>query len=281
MDISVNNQTGELSLYISGEDVTDQYMERILSENVIDGLLPVRIINMDGESGLSYDISSNVSLEKRFAGRFIGYDEIKTLILSLTDMSGRLLEFLLPKEGLLLSANTIFYDESRQKYEYCLYIANKDRYCSGVKELVSFLLRRVDHHDERAREAVYKMFDIIGRDAFSEAELRAGFLSEEESADYIIPEKIQDERTPPEEKANDEEYFAETPPSWLYENTGAKQIKLRQIAAFAIPILGLAFLIILFVAGAFTALPLWMKIVCPTFAEVSLILIGAIVYPDK
>ena len=281
MDIRVNNQMGELSLSVSGEEVTDSYMERILAENTIEGLLPVRITNMDGETGFNYDISSDVSLEKRFAGRFIGYDEIRTLILSLTDMPGRLAEFLLPKEGLLLGANTIFYNESRQKYEYCLYIANKEKYFTGIKELISFLLRRVDHQDEQAREAVYKMFDIVGRDAFSEEELRMVFLPEEKPVENTIREQPQEEWILPEEKPHNEEHFAATPPAWLYENTGAKRVQLRQIAAFAIPLLGLAFLIILFVAGAFATLPLWMKIVCPTFAEVSMILIGAIVYPDK
>ena len=160
----------------------ESYPFLMITQNNINGLLACRLRYMEDEPYYSYDISSKRPLTQEYLDRKLQFVEIKELFYHISTILKGSEEFLLEKEGFLLSPEYIYKDLETEEV-FCLYLPceqegvneEKGRY----RELADYLLDKADHKDEHAVNCVYQFYKMSKEPYFS-FEAFLSFLEKEE-----------------------------------------------------------------------------------------------------
>jgi len=296
MDTNIRDDAGAGKLVFDELGISP-YAQSVLATNDIAGLLPLRVRTANNKKQYCYELGRKISLEKYYARRLLSYDELEKIITSLVNLPKQIEEYLLDADYVALSPELIFVDECRQKYEYCLLKTGSKDYFDGVRAIMAFLLRKVDHLDEACVKKAYELFEIVGNDSFYLEDLLSAFSNKEEPSpiaepfedDYEIALDMEaDEEDGFIQKWNSEgkriiaEYEVEddTAPAWLSEKENFFSEKsIKKLIAVMLPALGVVAFACLFALGLMTGLPLWMKIICPGLVMSSLVLAGSAIWP--
>lgn len=160
----------------------ESYPFLMITQNNITGLLSCRIRYMEDMPYYSYDISSKKPLMQEYQDRKLHFEEIKELFYHISTILKGSEEYLLEKEGFLLSPEYIYKDLETEEI-FCLYLPGEQEYAEGetgkYRELADFLLDKADHKDEHAINCVYQFYKISKESYFS-FDAFLGFIEKEE-----------------------------------------------------------------------------------------------------
>lgn len=160
----------------------ESYPFLMITQNNISGLLACRLRYMEDVPYYSYDISSKRPLTQEYLDRKLHFAEIKELFYHISTILKGSEEFLLEKEGFLLSPEYIYKDLETEEV-FCLYLPCEQEEVNEEKgryrELADFLLDKADHKDEHAVNCVYQFYKMSKEPYFS-FEAFLSFLEKEE-----------------------------------------------------------------------------------------------------
>ena len=140
-------------------DENDYQYEMIL-HNQIQGMIPVKKQFSNGISSYCYDISNKQSLTKCYDGVEMNYEQIRTLLIATHIILGRLREYLLDENCILIHPDYIYMDANRKQVFWVFYPCAEDGILcmDGMRALSDFLISHTNHSDNAAVTVVYALF---------------------------------------------------------------------------------------------------------------------------
>ncbi len=231
MEINYRNELGRTYMDVPVQCAGEGFEQRILCENMIDGLVAQHNMSLDGETVCCYDITGLRSLEKYLSRRQADYELLAAVMGAAAKLPSRLEEYLISEDHMMLSPQTVFLTPDGRDVFFCVCADADCGYEKGMNELSAFFMRKADHQDEKCVSAVYRLFDITS-DSFLPRDVEQLFYGD-------LP-KIE---TPDEdilwlkdEDATDEEVWDEAP---VRQETSQKKNRKEQalkIAGIAAPV---------------------------------------------
>lgn len=180
LEIEFEKELGKNYMILKGGKGIYDYSVRMVSENRVASLLPIEVSNIDGSPRYHYEIDGYTQLEKFYARTTMEYEDIEKIITSIVTLPNKLEEYLLDKDYVILSPSTIYLDAEGMPH-FIYYPDDSGNFALGVKDVCTFILRKLDHQDEKAVSAGYKAFEISARENFALSDFERLFKIEKVS----------------------------------------------------------------------------------------------------
>ena len=160
LEISYKRQMDRNYMVIKGEEgvLQPDYEMRMLSENEISGFMKLCIMPVDCHLEYCYDISSMQPLSRLYQKRKLGLEEIKTLMFSLNKQMEQMNVYLLEGYHLFLKPEYIYIQPQSFQVSFCYYTEVKIDFWQSLRELIQFMLEKLNHEDQNGIVAVYQMY---------------------------------------------------------------------------------------------------------------------------
>lgn len=131
----------------------EDYQMRMLQENKIEGLLPVRGRGVDEKSYFDYEVSGKVSVKSIYEKNTIDNAEIKKFLKSLINIMEDVERYLLNIHCLLLKPEYIFYDD--ENYYFCYYPPGGSNLWEEFHTLTEYLVKKADYKDQECVRIIF------------------------------------------------------------------------------------------------------------------------------
>jgi hypothetical protein len=136
----------------------NDFRKRMILENNIEGLLPVKQRNINGELCYYYEINSLQSIDRLYAKKEIGYDELKQLLMGCVRLFERLEEYLLDGSQIILKPEFVYMNIDTCRLYFVCYPEYEGDVREEFREFVDMLLTKIDHMDNDAVMLSYKVY---------------------------------------------------------------------------------------------------------------------------
>lgn len=160
------------------KEIGGSYALRMLSENRINGLLPLQEKQIDGEIFLYFNITSRQSLARMMEYRSFKAKEIRQITSDLIVTMTALERFLMDGDQLCLEPDMIYVDPDDLKANFCLLPGSVSQFEESFRKLARYILDHVDHTDGDAVVLAFALFRAGEKENFGirdlEKCLRAG-----------------------------------------------------------------------------------------------------------
>lgn len=167
-------------LIMKEESVTEEmklwekdYRIPMISNNIIHGVLPIKVHCENGQASFYYEISSKQSLDRIVEKIPMDYGRLKRLIKGVKDTLQELELYLLPEDGLLLRPEYIYMNMDTGEYDFCYYPWWHEPAKDGMHKLLEYLLNYLDYQDKAGVAAAYEWYRASGTENFSIREIDA------------------------------------------------------------------------------------------------------------
>lgn len=175
----------------------DSYKLNMILNNPIKGILKTRLRTTNNELYLYYEISSKQTMERLFEKSCIGYVELEKIILALNLCVEEVKRYLLEENDIALGPDMIFWDSDKQIYEFCYYPDLERDFRTGLKDLLQYILTKVDHEDKKAVMKAYDLHNLSLQESYTIQEFINKFTEF-----WHIPEKKEKKQVDNDEKMN-------------------------------------------------------------------------------
>ena len=163
---------------------------KMLENNHIEPLLPVKIRHIDNRSLYYYDVTSRQQLSKIYEYRKLSRKNVDNILKSLNEMVDAVNEYMLNLNCIILKTDCIYVDVSKDK----LYFAygNEQEDSSFQQELKRLFDYVIEHFDHGAGDTdvlyIYNLYQIIVRGEYDASDLKALAETDSISRDSDISE---------------------------------------------------------------------------------------------
>lgn len=139
------------------------YQHRMITDNRIKHLLSCKIKYVDGKTHFYYEISSRQSLRSLFERKALGYEQLFHLFEQIGEASRELENFMLDSRCLVLHPEHIYVEPETEEYFFLYYpdYAESEAENTDYALLAEFLVERVEHEQEEAVSAAYRVYELI------------------------------------------------------------------------------------------------------------------------
>lgn len=139
----------------------------MLFHSQIPSALPVHLDESSDEPAMRYDVSGMECLRARYENRLMGYQEIADFLHSLDAMLTTLEEYFLSENSLLLSPDTVFFDEEKKRFFYTLLPGQEIDFTENLKRVLKYILEQIDYSQDRTVILAYSLFQESSKDFFT------------------------------------------------------------------------------------------------------------------
>ena len=156
-------------LVIKGPDIKalSPYQQKMIAENDIPGLLRVSQRHIDSDTYFYYEINSLQTLTAMFERRKMDKPMAVRLISGLINVLKEARNYLLSNEGLLLKPEFIFLNWEKEAVYFVFFPYENEAAPDQIKQLFEYLVRIIDHHDERLTDKMYELCQLAERKILS------------------------------------------------------------------------------------------------------------------
>ena len=189
MEVKFHRDVNHNYMMLPGGEIPDPdaYENRVILANRIRGLLPCRLLYLNGDTYYSFEITSMQSLEFLRGRRILSGEGFTSFLYELIDILCGLEEYLLDFDHLVLSPDKIYIDPSGRKIGLVYFPAYRKDVKESLRELVEYLLSGTDPDDRRTTLFGYRVYHALQKEELLLGELR-GLLTESGN-DVEIPER--------------------------------------------------------------------------------------------
>ena len=137
----------------------ETYVLQMLCNNRFNSLPELTVQWMDGERRLSYKADGMLSLVRKWGSAGPGWKEVQMLLLNLADCIRELQDYLLPVDGILLSAAYLLYDEAGERIRF-LYVPGRTMdFSESMKRLMEELMPLFSHGNDSEIVQFYDLYE--------------------------------------------------------------------------------------------------------------------------
>ena len=131
----------------------EDYQIRMLEENQIEGILPVKGRGRNGCSFYDYDVSGKISMKAMYERSKISSQDMKKFLSQLKQVIYSVERHLLNKQCILLRPEYIFYEEER--YYFCYFPLAKEDFWKEFHVLTEYFVKYADYEDQECIKMVF------------------------------------------------------------------------------------------------------------------------------
>ncbi|MBP1756763.1 MAG: hypothetical protein H6Q59_3161 [Firmicutes bacterium] len=146
---------------------TEEYSIRLLQQQVLAGLLPIRLSYLDHQSLHYYEITGKQSLPNMLERFPLSYDKLKSFMEHLLAILELAYEHLLAEDDLILSPEYIFLDVVTNAPNLCYLSGYHINSKEQMNHLLEYLLNKVDYSDREAVLLVYRLYAVSREEGFT------------------------------------------------------------------------------------------------------------------
>lgn len=140
---------------------TGTYQVRMIISNDINGLLPCSIRGVDGKTLFCFEITSQQSLKTLYEHRGVDALLLLRLYEHIFQVLERLDQFLLNMNDIALVPELIFLDPESDEINFCFLPGYEKNIRLSLRELMEYLLPKIDHKNQDAVMAGYGLYRKI------------------------------------------------------------------------------------------------------------------------
>lgn len=188
MTVHLKKELDEVLAILESTGEADEYTCRILEENEIPGIAPVRTFFRDGRRECRFVITGMQPLEHFWERRHADRDELKTLLETISSAMFALEEYLISPSHVVLSPETVFVGEDVREIRLCCHPAYCGDFYGQIRSFMQYVLEKIDHTDEECVILAYELYRISGMENYSLEELLKVFENTAEPEDGVLPE---------------------------------------------------------------------------------------------
>lgn len=164
-----------------GEVDTASYEVRMILMNSIPGLLPCSIQKIDNRTLFYYEITSRQPLRTMYGDKKLGREELYPILKSLVNTIKVMQAYLLDPGHLVLEPEHIYMEAGGQRAYFSFIPVHQGDAREGMRELMEYLLPKIDHQDPDAVRIGYGIYHCVTEDNFQLEQIeRELFASEGE-----------------------------------------------------------------------------------------------------
>ena len=156
----------------------EDYQIRMLEENQIEGILPVKGRGRNGCSFYDYDVSGKISMKAMYERSKISSQDMKKFLSQLKQVIYSVERHLLNKQCILLRPEYIFYEEDR--YYFCYFPLAKEDFWKEFHVLTEYFVKYADYEDQECIKMVFLLHKETTEEYYSLEKLIEQCLSMEE-----------------------------------------------------------------------------------------------------
>ena len=200
MEISYERKHNESYMLLEGEINPDSYESRMIDENDITSLLPMRSIAIDGTNKLSYKISRKENLEDFIESNDLNIDILTRIIINLQISISELAKFLIDERHIIIDKETIYIEKGKESFKLslCYYPVDNGTVQEQFRTLMEYFISKITSSDRKESKQVYMAYDLCLKDDYTLEEI-LDCLQELERPDEIYVEKISLDDEPEQE----------------------------------------------------------------------------------
>lgn len=172
------------------EPYTEDYQNRMLEENYVEGLLEMSGRGMDDKSCYDYDVSGKVSMKALYEKHTISGEEIKRLLKSILSVVKEVERYLLDVNHILMDPEYIFYAE--EKYYFCYYPPGNKSLWEGFHHLSEYLVKCADYQDQECVQMIFLLHQETMKENYSLEQIIRECIKEEEEEQIEETEETDD-----------------------------------------------------------------------------------------
>lgn len=159
MKISYRREMKHNYMIIDPEEITWRSYERQMMEsNVIEGLLRFQSRQSDGETQFYYEITSRQPLERLLENRTISQEEIRKLVIGISNILDQIERFLLSESSILLKPPYIYIEPDSFRVWLCLVPGLEQEFPEAYGMLLEYILGKVNHQDKDSVALAYGLY---------------------------------------------------------------------------------------------------------------------------
>ena len=159
---------------------TEDYQNKMLEENQVEGLLEMHGRGMDDKSCYDYDVSGKVSMKALYEKHTMSGEEIKILLKSILRVVKEVERYLLNVNCILMDPEYIFYTE--EKYYFCYYPPKEKSLWEGFHHLSEYLVKCADYQDKECVQIVFLLHKETMKENYSLEQIIKECVKEEEES---------------------------------------------------------------------------------------------------
>ncbi len=159
MKVTYRREMKRNYLIIDPEDMEwEGYESRMLSDNVVDGLLRIQIRQMESGVHFYYDITSRQPLARMLGGPKWKADDLRNLLMGIFAALEHMEEYLLKESRIYLDPEYIYIDPDSFRVGLCLVPGMERDFPEDFGHLLEKLLECVDHQDKESVVLAYGIY---------------------------------------------------------------------------------------------------------------------------
>ncbi len=151
---------------------TESYQVRMLAGNSVPSILNCRIVNVDGEYLLYFDITSKQKLASYFEDRQLDHKDLLFILSEIVLVMEQMEDYLLKEELLLLDPEYIYLDAENRKLFFCMLPGEAKSTGNRFRLLMESMLPRIDHGRRDAVALGYGVYRMVSSDSFRLEEIK-------------------------------------------------------------------------------------------------------------
>ena len=142
------------------------YELAMLQNNELKGLLPFDLAAENGEWKMAYDITGQQSLDCWMETERMDAGIFSALLLAIAGIYERIAPYLISEEKICLQPDHIFVRNGTGEFSFCFLPESQSVQTDPVRELLEYLIAKIDHHDDRLVQVVYQAYEKTGEPSY-------------------------------------------------------------------------------------------------------------------
>ncbi|MCI9138416.1 hypothetical protein D7X25_22760 [bacterium 1XD42-8] len=211
------------------EMMSKSYQAKMMTGNLIQGLLPCRLRYMNGQAEFCYEIGSKEALGKVYENQEIQYDMLHEFFEHFLQMMKELDTYLLDSSCIILDKDFIFLNLEKKQWYFCFFPKDDKDGTQTMHSFAEYILSKVDHKDKNAVMLAYDFYKFSMKEYISIKEFETYLYTKKkemlkEQEDFLINEKSNenidfkegDWEMEPKEEIEGEGWEKERKKRWLF-----------------------------------------------------------------
>ena len=182
-------------LMIKDDEMTSKsYQARMMTGNLIRGLVPCRLRYMNGQAEYCYEIGSKEALGKVYENQEIQYDMLLKFFEQFLQMMKELDTYLLDSSCIILDKDFIFLNLEKKQWYFCFFPKDDKDGMQTIHSFAEYILSKVDHKDKNAVMLAYDFYKFSMKEYLSIKEFETYLYTKKkeilkEQEDFLINKK--------------------------------------------------------------------------------------------
>ena len=158
--MEILRRTKDVNLYYDIPMQRESYITEMLQNNTFRTILPVSMMRTDEDCVLSFRADGMQSFARRFGVEAPDWKRVKTLVRNIADCIREMQEYMLPPEGVVLSAAYIFQETGNGGYRFLYSTVPEKSFAASMKQLFEEIMPEFSHEN---REDVIAFYELYGK----------------------------------------------------------------------------------------------------------------------